>query len=234
VTVVHVEHEGRTYALGRHLEPTHDPASRAFPAETAPLKTVFHQHHGPILNQRDLGACTGFSTATALDTDPLIPAGRRLLNGDDAKGIYSWATHHDPYPGVWPPTDTGSSGLAVAKAAKHLGLIGSYRHAFGLQHVLGALAARPLIVGIPWLSGMFTPGRDGVLSVTGSVEGGHEIALIGLDVENELVVVPNTWSETWGVPAPECGITTGGTCRLRWTDLGSLLAQQGDATVLVP
>ena len=233
MTVTHHEIDGRTYILSRHLDATHDPRSLAFPADTAPLVTTYHQHHGPILDQLDLGGCTGFSSATALNTDPLN-GGRRLLTDADAIGIYSWATAHDPYPGQYPPTDTGSDGLAAAKAAKHLGLIGSYRHALGLAHVLGALVLRPLIIGIPWRAGMFRPGPGGVLDVSGEVKGGHELALIGIDVEHELVVVPNTWGPEWGVPAPECGILTAGTCRLRWTDLGGLLADHGDATVLLP
>jgi len=229
-----VEHEGRTFALGRHLEPTHDERSRAFPAAVAPLETTYHQHHGPILDQGQLGACTGFATAGALNTDPLLPPGRRPLGADDAKGIYGWATHHDPVPGYWPPTDTGSDGLSVAKAAKHLGLISGYTHAFGLQHVLGALVLRPLIIGIPWYRGMFTPDRDGIITPSGDLADGHEIELMAVDVERQLVYFPQSWGLDWGVPAPECGITTRGTGRMRWSVLGGLLAQRGDATVLLP
>lgn len=224
-----------TYFLGRHLEPHHDPRSKAFPASTAPLVTTYHQRRGPILNQVRTNACTGFSTAGALNSDPLDTPGRRLLGAPDALAIYGWATAHDPFPGTYPAQDTGSTGLAAAKAAKHMGLISGYSHAFGLQHVLGALVVSPLIVGIPWRRNMFTPDpRTGVLDCTGSVVGGHEIELLAIDVEQELVVVPNSWGPDWGVPAPECGITTGGTCRIRWTDLGGLLQQGGDATVLRP
>lgn len=169
--------------------------------------------------------CTGNACAQALNCDPLLPAGRRLLTEADATAIYSWATHHDPFRGAYPPVDTGSDGLSVAKAARKLGLIGSYRHAFGLQHVLGALVLRPLIIGIPWTEGMFTPDPDGYLHITGAVAGGHELCLRGIDVEARTVRVLNSWSASWGV---------GGEAVLRWDDLGTLLAQQGDATVLLP
>ena len=220
-----VEHEGRTYGLGRHLDAEHDPASRQYPAATAPLVTTTHTHHGPVLDQGNLGSGTGNAASQALNTDPLIPASRRLLTEQDAVGIYSWATHHDGAPGVYPPTDTGSSGLAVAKAAKHLGLVSSYAHTFGLAHTLGALVLRPVIIGIPWLTGMFTPGADGYLHVTGTVAGGHEVALVGIDVEREDVTLLNSWGGSWG---------NGGTALVRWTDLGALLAQHGDCTVLLP
>ena len=214
-----------TWTLGRHLVPTHDERSRDFPAATAPLVTTLHAHVGPVLDQGNLGSCTGNATAQALNCDPMLPAGRRLLTEADAVALYSWATAHDPVPGRYPPTDTGSDGLAVAKAAKHLGLVSAYQHAFGLSHVLGALVVRPLIIGIPWLSGMFTPGRDGMLSVTGTVAGGHEVCLRGIDVEAQTVRVLNSWGSGWGIA---------GEALMRWTDLGGLLAQRGDATVLLP
>ena len=216
-----VEHDGRLWGLGRHVE--HDPASLGWPAPRASqLVTVQHEHHGPVLDQGELGSCTGNAIAQALNTGPLLPAGRRLLTEQDAVAIYSWGTHHDGVPGVWPPTDTGSSGNAVAKAARHLGLIRSWTHAFGLQHCLEALVLQPVIVGIPWLSGMFDPRPDGTLAVTGDVAGGHEVALIGLDVERRDVTVLNSWGSGWGM---------GGAARLFWSDLDFLLRQQGDVTV---
>ena len=214
-----------TYHLGRHLQPNHDPRSLDHPAEVAPLVSVRHQHHGPVLDQGQLGSCTGNATAQALNTDPLMPDGRRLLTEQDAVAIYSWATHHDPVPGAYPPQDTGSDGLSVAKAAKHLGLISSYAHAFGLDHTLGALALRPAIIGIPWLNGMFDPAPDGQLHVTGDIAGGHEICLDELDVERQRVWILNSWGFAWGQQ---------GRAWLTWADLGGLLAQQGDATVLLP
>ena len=226
-----IEHNGKQYGLGRTIN--HDPRSKMFPAPTAALRTVHHQHHGPILDQGQLGSCTGNAMAQALNTGPLLPDGRRLLNEQDAVGIYSWATHHDGFPGVYPPTDTGSSGLAVAKAVRGFGLISSFHHAFGLQHCLGALVLSPVIIGVSWKSTMFEVGADGYLNIHGPTAGGHEVALIGLDVDLREVTLLNSWSAGWGVPAPECGIPDGGTARLAWTDLGDLLAQQGDVTVPV-
>lgn len=213
------------YALGRHLEPDHDPRSRAFPAATAALRTVLHPHAGIVLNQGRIGSCTGNAGAQALNCDPLRPAGRRLLDEHDAVALYSWATSHDPFPGHYPPDDTGSTGLAVAKAARRLGLVSGYSHAFGLQHALEALVLAPVIVGIPWRQQMFSPTADGWLVVAGDVAGGHEVCLRGLDVERQAVRILNSWGEGWG---------DGGEAWMRWADLGQLLGQGGDATVLRP
>jgi len=211
--------------LGRHLHPAHDARSLSWPAETAPVRTLVHRHEGPVLDQGDLGSCTGNACAQALNTQPLRPVGRRLLAEVDAVALYSLATCHDPFPGVWPTEDTGSDGLSVAKAARRFGLIRSYRHAFGLDHMLGALMRAPLIVGTKWTSGMFVPDADGFVRPTGDVVGGHEWMVYGVDVEGRFVHALNSWGPGWGI---------GGSFRVRWDDLQELLADRGDATQLVP
>ena len=208
-------------ALGRLVR--HDPRSLLFLAEVSPLVSVLHIHNGDVLNQGKIGSCTGNATAQILNTDPL-KGSRSLLAETDALNIYHWATVYDNIKGTYPPNDTGSSGLSAAKAAKKLGYIKSYSHAFGLQHVLGALALRPVIIGIPWLKNMFVVPANGILDVTGAEVGGHEIALIGLDVENQEVIMLNSWGPSWG---------SNGSARIRWSDLDLLLKQQGDCTVLL-
>jgi len=214
-------------ALGRFVE--HDERSRQFPASTLPLRTVTWAHHGPVLDQGNLGSCTGNAMSQCLNTDPfrapLEAAGIPLLDESTAVAIYSWATHSDSYPGFFPPTDTGSSGLAVAKAATRLGYLTRYHHAFGLAHTLGALSAGPVLIGIPWLEGMFDPDPDGYLHPTGEVAGGHELVLVGLDTAKQDVTGINSWGENWG--------PIGGAFKLHWDDLAALLSADGDCTVPV-
>lgn len=213
-------------ALGRRLDVEHDDRSRGFPAKAAfTLTTVLHEHYGPVLDQGDVGACVGYATVQALNTGPLAAPGRGPLGARGADGLYALATSLDRYPGMWPGEDTGSSGLAGAKAARRAGLIGGYRHAFGLRHTLAALVLAPVIVGVAWYESMFDPGMDGCLEPSGEVVGGHEVALIGLSVEDETVTLLNSWGPGWGA---------GGTARMRWTVLGGLLADGGDATVMEP
>jgi hypothetical protein len=224
VTEVLVDVDGATFALGRVQR--HDERSRDFPAEVAPLVSVRWPNRGAVLDQGQVGSCTGNAMASALNHDPIaLHRPGALLDESDAVRLYSAATRLDRFRGVYPPTDTGSSGLAVCKAAKRAGLITSYRHAFGLPAALGALARGPVLIGIPWLRAMFTPRPDGSLDVSGAVAGGHEVCLDELDVERELVWLTNSWGQGWGLA---------GRASLRWTELGHLLMQGGDCTVPVP
>lgn len=214
---------GRTF--GRRLEPDHDERSRAFLAPQAVvLRTVLHERQGPVLDQEDIGACTGFAAAGALNTGPLRTSGRPLLTSWEAAGLYAVASTLDPWDGSWPGQDTGSSGLAVAKAARKGGLVSGYRHAFGINQALAALVLGPVLVGIAWHEAMMDPDEDGLLHAKGPIVGGHEVCLIGLDVDAEQVTVLNSWGSSWG---------NGGTARMRWATLADLLADGGDATVLV-
>ena len=207
------------FPLGRHVE--HDPRSFAFPApSTAPLKSITHKHFGAVLDQGQVGSCTGNAMAQALNTAPLHKG--VFYTEADALRLYSEATKLDSAPGSYPPDDTGSSGLAVAKAAKAEGLIGSYTHAFGLDHALAAVMAGPVICGTNWYDGMFTPGAHGLVTISGAVAGGHEWALIGVDVPNRLVVCLNSWGAAWGDK---------GRFRLSWDTFSRLLDEQGDVTV---
>lgn len=208
-----------TYRLARHVE--HDPRSKGFPAETRELKTVLWAP-GLVLDQGDIGSCTGNALADCLNTSPLHKDGTPFLDERAAVAIYSWATHHDNIWGHYPPHDTGSSGLAACKAGKHMGLLRGYTHAFGIEHTLGALQLQPVMIGIPWYESMFNPDGDGFLSVSGKTDDGHEVAVIGYDVTDRYATVLNSWGAGWGV---------NGTARLREEDLDRLLSERGDCTV---
>lgn len=206
--------------LGRHI--AHDPRSWNFPAPMAPsLVTTLHKRVVPIFNQGELGSCTGNACAGALGTQP-DTVGDRFTEAE-AVELYSMATHLDRTTGYYPPNDTGSSGLAVAKAARTKGYVESYSHAFGLDHALAALVLAPVITGVAWHEGFDHPDSKGFVTVGGSVRGGHEFCVVGLDVENKTVRAANSWGTTWA---------DGGFFEFSWDDWGKLLAERGDVTQL--
>lgn len=210
--------------LGRHVE--HDARSFAFAAPMAltPLKSVDWTRHCDPFDQGDLGSCTGNAMAGALMTEPLYIAGRELGEAD-AVSLYEMATTLDNIMGSYPPDDTGSSGVAVAKAARKKGMISVFHHAFSLSAALHALSKGPVIAGISWFEGFDSPEGDAAeLKISGVVRGGHEICLDGIDVENGYVKGTNSWGINWGNRG--CFVMSFGTLR-------QLLKDDGDITVPV-
>jgi hypothetical protein len=149
------------------------------------------------------------------------------LDQRDAVSIYSEATTLDPFSGSYPPDDTGSSGLAAAKAAKNQGYISGYQHAFSLEDALGAVMKTPTITGFWWYSSFDSPDDDGLVSISSNAyrRGGHEVCIDGFDADKGLVWFRNSWGEWWGVDGRFC---------MTVATYAQLLNDSGDATVFVP
>jgi hypothetical protein len=220
------------YPLGRHIN--HDPRSldylvkpRASLVATTP---ILWQHRIAVLDQGSLGSCTGNATVGVLGTDPFYDTLAKLIAGglslDEALAvaIYSDATKIDPYSGAYPPTDTGSDGLSVAKAAKARGLISGYLHCTSLDATRTALRNGPVLAGINWYQGFDNPDSSGNVAISGSVRGGHEPCIVGDDGQQWLRFL-NSWGPGWG---------DHGYFNVTYSDFDRLLHEQGDATSLVP
>lgn len=221
---LHPERKVRGKRLGRHVE--HDAVSHAFaaPMSVGPVRSVTWDRQCPAFDQGDVGSCTGNAMAGLLMTRPFYRTGRELTEAD-ALAIYTLATRLDNVPGEYPTEDTGSSGIAVMKAAKKLGYIKGYHHCFSLQSVLHALQSGPGITGINWYEGMDEPsGWAGVVEPTGAQRGSHEVEVYGVDVEAGLVLMWNSWG-SWG---------NGGRFCMSFASYQRLLREHGDFTVALP
>lgn len=208
-------------ALGRLVE--HDPRSKAFPADVTGvvIHDVLHQRHVPVFDQGDLGSCTGNAAAGCMASGPWT----HKTTEKDAVTLYERATHLDGIAGVYPPNDTGSSGLAVMKAVRENQWIGAYHHCFSLHACLAALQTTPVIAGVNWYEGFDHPAPDGTVRIAGGVRGGHEVCLLGVDVEHNLIRAVNSWGSSWGDK---------GFFSWTWADFDRLLHEHGDVTVPVP
>lgn len=232
--------------LGRHVE--HDPRSLRYAHGVLPksqIKSVEWTRRIPILDQGDLGSCTGNAATGALGTDSagrtaatsvtvsaagaaashgLFKAGVHVLDEAFAVALYSLATILDGVSGQYPPTDTGSTGIGVAKALKALGLASGYTHAFSIDALNSALQAGPVLIGINWYQSMFDPRSDGqiVVDTKSPLDGGHELEVTAFDAATGEYKVPNSWAESWGV---------NGYGYFTTASLTTLLSLQGDVTV---
>lgn len=229
-TITRREYKPTDPRLKRHVN--HDSRSRRYPISVANpvIQSVRHQRHIPILDQGNLGSCTGNAGIGCMGTGVFYErrgneTSHYVLDETGALRLYSDATNIDPYAGQYPPDDTGSDGLSIAKALKAAGEISGYRHAFGLADALMIACQQPVIVGIDWYEAMFDPDANGLVHPTGGLSGGHEIVLDEVDVPKQLVGFTNSWGESWGKE---------GRFYLRWADFSSLLQADGDVTAFVP
>jgi hypothetical protein len=219
--------------LGRHV--AHDARSLLFPFRAPGLPVTnarWSTDADVVLDQGNLGSCTGNATTGALicsNKNPLhnalTSAQRATLNETLAVKFYSRATELDPFDGTYKPDDTGSDGNSVAKGAVGFGYFSGYSHAFSWIDAVTALTIGPIIVGINWFSGFDNPDNDGLIKITGSIRGGHEICFDEVDSSNKLVWFRNSWSSQWGKKGRAC---------MTWDAFNVILAQDGDATVLAP
>ena len=221
VTLPEYQIEGKR--LGRHVK--HDPRSLQFHATRAPqIVSVTHQSTGLPLDQGSLGSCTANALCGALDSAPDYAGGPTLTEAN-ALRVYELETKMEGKPS--PPNDPGGSGLMVCKAAKQLGMISSYLHAFGVQHALEALVMRPVITGVSWYTSFDTPDpQTGIVEIApgATVRGGHEIVADGIDTDKNLVWFWNSWGTQYGL---------GGRFAMSFDTWDQLLQQQGDVTVPV-
>ena len=212
--------------LGRNV--VHDPASRrfAFTAETPVLRDISLRVYGPqVRPDQSVGCCTGVDQCVKANTKGNRVIGT-VLRMADAEVVYSAATKIDPWPGEWPPSDTGSSGLAACKAALSLGLIENYEWIFnGPDGILAALAqGRPVGVGTWWFDSMFEVDQDtGLIEVGGPIAGGHQWTVVGYSKRYD-AFRGQCWWGPWG-------FRDTGRFLIRRADLARLLADDGDAHV---
>jgi hypothetical protein len=208
----------------------HDPRSRGYQAKrrmvTSQSPTFAWALNAPILDQKELGSCTGNALAQCLNTVKFRSSrpgsGNPYLTEYNAIQIYSLGTQLDEDPENYPPVDTGCDGLSACKAGVRFGYLKGYTHAFGFDHFRDALRLSPVIVGTNWYSEMMAPNTAGLLKVKGYSVGGHEYLCVGDSPSRELLKFANSWGGGWGKK---------GFFYLSYKDFTRLLDEEGDVTI---
>jgi hypothetical protein len=225
---------GAVLPLGRNVY--HDSRNLAFPwqRQARTLTSQMWTRHIPILDQGQVGSCTGNAETGALGCDPDFgalpvaygPGGHEALNEALALRIYSDAESIDG-DGPYPPNDNGSTGPSAAKAAMKMGLISGYLHCLSLADVLDALEEHPVCIGSNWYDSMDRPDSNGLVSISSgaSIRGGHEYLARGKDMDAQVVHFDNSWGTSFGVQ---------GSFSYSFATLERLLGEQGDGTVSLP
>lgn len=215
--------------------PRFDEKSKDYPIRTAiatpPKRRNKLWRIGPILDQGREGACVGFGwSAEALSTPTPVDLKRVKVpvptNPDSfASYVYNSAKKIDEWEGE---DYDGTSVLAGAKVLKNFGLLKEYRWAFKINDVIDAvLTTGPVVLGIYWYDGMYEA-PDGILSVHGTIVGGHCITVVGYRTEessktdSESLILQNSWGKSWG---------TNGLAEISAVQLSALLQNDGEACV---
>jgi hypothetical protein len=212
--------------LGRHVH--FDERSKSFRVklDSVPTDLVSKTWKRTIkpFDQGQIGSCTGNGAVGLLATEPYKQKYKRY-NEKLAVKVYSLASSIDEFPGQYPPEDTGSSVLASMKALQKLTLCKNYHWCLGLDDVLKTLShVGPVSVGVNWYEGFDSPDATGRVTVSGQIRGGHCFEILGIDVENKLVIAENSWGAGWGVQ---------GRFNFSFDDLDRLLKEEGEAATVI-
>ena len=125
------------------------------------------------LDQGREGACSGFGAAHVISATPRS----NVMDENMARIIYLEAQHRDEWPGN---QYEGSSVNGAMKAARDMGLINEWWWATTREEIDAALSHYGQVeIGVDWYTGMFRPDSEGFIHATGSIEGGHALALGG-------------------------------------------------------
>lgn len=209
--------------LGRRPQP--DEQNKNFPIRAMLPRIAYQEPRSKlwacnkVLDQGQEGSCVGHGFAHELIAKP-YPI--KSINHPRAVQIYKKAQTLDEWPGE---NYSGTSVLAGAKATQALfpGTIESYRWGFDINDAVATLGYHgPIVIGVNWYSGMFSPGVDGFIHVTGSIQGGHCLLLKGVDVQKNYFILHNSWGETWGKK---------GTAYISFDDFNRLINEGGDLCI---
>lgn len=219
--------------LGRNVNLDSRSKAYALQPPTGILTSVRHAQHIAVLDQGQIGSCTGNAATSCAYHEPFYaPGGQPWRYAPDEAGAVAWYhdnTANDGFPGTYVPDDTGSDGLTSSKMAVQAGIASGYQAALDLDSSLQALMDRPGVTGLPWFNSMFDAPSSGLIevSVPSGLAGGHELVVDEIVAANApgngtgvlLVGGNNSWGSAWGAQ---------GRWYLRASDWWELRKRDGD------
>lgn len=173
------------------------------------------------LDQGQTGHCVGFGCAQWGNTAPIEDA----LANADGHAIYYEAKIIDGEPGA----ENGSQVRSGVKALQKRKRLAAYAFGQGSGTAVVAeivdwvLNHGPAILGSNWYTGFFSPDSNGLVKLTGVVEGGHCFIVLGVVQPSwstkRLFECQNSWGD-WGA---------NGRFYISESDVARLMDEQGDA-----
>jgi C1A family cysteine protease len=187
------------YGLG--LKKSIDSNDRRFLVSVPPSmpERTRRWRRGPTLDQGGTSKCVEFAAKAMLMAEPYQHSVKVILDLLDR--LYEDAQDNDEWDGH---DYDGTSTRGAMKALQNRQLITNYwwiTSEVMLRRYVRSIS--PVMCGFPWFASMFTPNAQGIVTVEGGEEGGHEVCCLWYDptVSGEpdgLYVFQNSWGEEWG------------------------------------
>jgi hypothetical protein len=167
-------------------------------------------------DQGDSPACTAFALTHAMADGPVTHRGQNPIETPET--VYAGIQAVDRAEGRY--YSEGATSLAMAQYAASRGWIGEYRWGYSLADFLAGIKTGPVLLGINWYEGMDLPDRKhAMIRAIGRIRGGHEIVANGVDLDDGVVRLKQSWGREWGKR---------GHAYLPFEDLERLIAEDGD------
>jgi C1A family cysteine protease len=150
-----------------------------------------HWSVGPVLDQGEFPHCVAFAWKQFLQSSPFCQ-GKNM----NESFIYELAQKRDQWPGE---NYDGTSVRAGAKVLQSLGFIKNYLWAKNTDDMKKwILTSGPIVVGTAWYMDMFFPNKDGYVTPTGALAGGHAYICVGYSASRNAFRFINSWGTDWG------------------------------------
>jgi hypothetical protein len=169
---------------------------------------------GSTLNQGSRSCCVGCAVIGFLNADPI----RSSVGIDQAFDLYRRAQRIDNLVGEEPEAygTTVKAGIQVAMSD---GLIQNCEFTKSATEAWNCVVMRgPVVVGVPWYSGMATTDSVGMARVRGRKIGGHAFLVYGVSVSFDSFMCLNSHGKSYGV---------NGRFMVRFDDMEELLKSVG-------